>query len=84
MASNDIAVRPSNHEITLKGNEIIYYNQSDSSTSKHRIRRVQVQTVRAPTQTTTVWPGDYLEVNIPASLSSEEVVAIEPRRDMKV
>ena len=43
MASNDIAVRPSNHEITLKGNEIIYYNQSDSSMSKHRIRRAQAK-----------------------------------------
>ena len=43
-----------------------------------------MQRVRAPTQTTTVWPGDYLEVNLPASPSSEEVVAIEPRCDMRV
>ena len=83
MMVNDVAVRPSRHEIVIREKEVLYYGPTAPPTTSHTIRRTQAHMIRAPPRITTVWPGEYLEVDVPASLSSEEIIAIEPRSDLK-
>jgi hypothetical protein len=75
MITNDIAVRPAKSEITIKQSEVITYGVAPTSSTQHAVRRVQ--------STLTVWPGEAVEVKLPAELQDEEVVAVEPRIDTK-
>ena len=34
-------------------------------------------------QNTTLWPGDYLEVDVPPELNRGALIAVEPRTDIK-
>lgn len=53
-----------------------------TSSDRHAIRRAHV--LRAPAKTTTVWPGEFIEIDLPEDMSSSgEIFAIEPHFDTR-
>lgn len=76
MEHNDISVRPAKRLLTIGGDLTYSYGSSPSQNTQHSVRRAH--TLRAPA-TTTIWPGDYIEVNIPNEVSSsDQCFAVEP------
>ena len=56
-----------------------YESPTTQSAGTSTVRRAQVHVIRVPDTTTTLWPGDHMEVTVPVSMS--EIVAVEPRYD---
>ena len=55
---------------------------TDSSRMSHSVRRMQAHVLRGPTQTTTIWPGEYIELPLPDTMfPNDDSFAIEPRSD---
>ncbi len=78
MELNDIAIRPAKHQITLGNGTTVLYGSQDQKTTHHTVRRAHV--LRSPKSPTTIWPGDYLEVSLPAELTcTDDLFALEPR-----
>ena len=72
--------RPAKSQITI-GETVIHYGDDNANRSQcHTIRRAQAYVLRAPASSTTVWPGDYIELSIPSVLD-DLVVAVEPSND---
>ena len=42
------------------------------------MRRAQCYTLRAPSSTTVLWPGDYVELNVPPDLGEDHALALQP------
>ena len=74
MESNDITIRPAKRQVILKDNTVSEYGSSRKSNMHHSIRRAHV--LRAPAQTSTIWPGEYIEVDAPED--RDQTFAIEP------
>ena len=55
-----------------------------SPTASHAVRRAQCYTLRAPPSTTVLWPGDYVELDVPPDLGEDCVLALQPRTDTPV
>ncbi len=79
MASNDIAVRPAKQEIIIAGSDIVAYGSCNTPSKYHAVRCCQL--LRAPSTSTTVWPGSFLELDVPPDFPSDAQLAIEPRTD---
>ena len=79
MTHNDISVRPAKQQINIKGCDPIKYGPSTSDQMENRIRRAQAFVLKA--KSCTVWPGSFVEFDIPVDFNSDSVVAIEPRTD---
>ena len=78
MEMNDVSIRPARRQVTL-GDGIVYeYGASGRLQSHHSIRRASI--LRAPNKSTTVWPGDFLEIEVPHA-DYDNTYAIEPRFD---
>ena len=48
------------------------------------MRRAQIFTLRAPPPATVVWPGEYLELDIPPDLGDDRILAIQQRTDTPI
>ena len=81
MEVNDVTVRPAKREITFKGDTVYQYGPNRKSPGPHAIRRTHAHLLRAPSSDTTVWPGDFIEVQMPASFGNDAGIALEPRID---
>ena len=81
MTSNDISLRPAKHQIVIGNSNIIHYGQTNRNATEHRIRRTQVFVLRSAPSSTVVWPGSFVEVDIPSVLDPESTLAVEPRCD---
>ena len=83
MTSNDITIRPAKTQISLGDGTTWSYaslSKVTPDTATHSVRRAQV--IRAPSVQTIIWPGEYIEVDVPPELSSDEIpLALEPRSD---
>ncbi|XP_070569281.1 uncharacterized protein [Ptychodera flava] len=78
MEANDISIRPARRQVTL-GDGSTYTYGSNPQTTLNTIRRACV--LRAPTQPTTIWPGDFIEMDITGDFHrSDETFALEPHR----
>ncbi|CAC5413329.1 unnamed protein product [Mytilus coruscus] len=77
MEKNDIYIRPARRQVLI-GNDCIYkYGSSANETSNYAVHRARV--ARAPSDATILWPGDYIDVKIPADMvSTDDVFFIEP------
>ena len=64
MEINDVAIHPAKRSISLADGTTYTYGMTDNALNRHAIRRAHV--LRAPSTNTTVWPGEYVEVNLPA------------------
>ena len=82
MTTNDIAVRPAKNQIRIDEIVIHYGAENVNRPQYHKIRRAQTYVLRAPPVSTTVWPGEYIQLSIPSALN-DLVVAVEPRYDQK-
>ena len=85
MENNDITIRPAKHEIILSdGTTYVYGTQSTNHKPNHQsVRRAHV--LRAPSEATTIWPGDYIEVELPQEMSTcDSTFALEPRTDTHI
>ena len=80
MASNDISIRPAKREITAD-DKTYYYGESVSNKQSHSIRRTQTIPLRSPPATTTIWPGDFVEISTENEKLPDPCIAIEPRID---
>jgi hypothetical protein len=80
MKSNDITIRPAKNQIILEDDTIITYGPEKRSPSQHTVRRAHV--LRGPPQSTNIWPGAYLEVDLPEDFAEpDSAFALEPRTD---
>ena len=77
MITNDISVRPSRQQITIKDSNVIYYGSESLESTENHIRPTQALVIRAPSSPTVVCPGDYLELDIPADINPDTTLAIE-------
>ena len=80
MEVNDVHTRPSRHEVRIGDSAVLHYGSSSDQNKPPTIRRACV--LHAPAQASTIWPGEYLEVEIPTSvMSPDATVALEPRAE---
>ncbi|CAC5394087.1 unnamed protein product [Mytilus coruscus] len=80
MEKNDISIRPARRQVLI-GNDCIYkYGSSANGTSNCAVRRAHV--ARAPSDATTLWPGDYIDVKIHTDMvSTDDIFFIEPNNN---
>ncbi len=81
---NDITVRPARQLVRLADGTIYRYGTAISEEELHTTKRVHAHILRAPATPTTVWPGEFLEVDIPIGMHTDEPIAVEPRYDSPV
>ena len=81
MCTNDISIRPAKHEILIGGIEHVNYGSSKSDSPSNRVRRTQAFVLRAQSTSSVVWPGSFIELNVPSDIGPEDTVAIEPKHD---
>ncbi|RLC16966.1 MAG: hypothetical protein DRI57_10490 [Deltaproteobacteria bacterium] len=84
LSLNDISIRTAKHHVILSDGTIYPYCSSGVTSSPHAVRRTCAQVVRAPSTSTTIWPGEYMEVQVPDEVSDELSFALEPRIDSSV
>ena len=78
MEINDITVRPAKHQVILGNGTTYAYGSCKDKTTQHTVRRTHV--IHAPSISSTVWPGEYIEVNLPDDMIGiDDDFAIEPR-----
>ena len=76
MEINDVAIRPAKRSISLADGTTYTYGTTDNALNRH------AHVLRAPSTNTTVWPGEYMEVNLHADLFvADSTFALEPRFD---
>ncbi|KAJ8388921.1 hypothetical protein AAFF_G00126770 [Aldrovandia affinis] len=75
MEKNDVSIRPAKHQICL-GDDVYRYGTYHTSTDRHAVQRAHV--LRAPAKST-VWPGEYIELDLPPDLCDVDgELAVEP------
>jgi hypothetical protein len=80
MEHNDVGIRPAKRQVILGDGSVYDYGSNTNPAQSHKVRRAHV--LRAPSNNTTVWPGDYIELEIPQEYSTiDTTYALEPRRD---
>lgn len=78
MSCNDISVRPAKQQIIIANCESICYGQSKSDSTTNRVRRTQAFVLRSQPVSTTIWPGCYVELDIPPDINPDCILAVEP------
>ena len=79
METNDIAVRPAKRQVILGDGSIHNYGSHQPAAVSSAARRAIV--LRSPSSSTTIWPGEFLEVDLPSDAPRDSVYALEPRTD---
>ena len=79
METNDIAVRPAKRQVILGNGSIISYGSQHPATVNSAARRAIV--LRSPPKSMTVWPGEFVEVDLPSDVPPDSEYALEPRTD---
>ena len=83
MEPNYITIRPVKHLITLSSGTTYTYGSTQTSLNRHAVRRALV--LRASSTTTTIWPGEFVEVTLPKDICcSDATFALKPRTDAPV
>ena len=85
LITNDITVPPAKCQVRIQDSKIIHYEPTgDTTTGSHAVRLAQSFTLCAPSSETVVWPGAYLELDIPPDLGDDRILALQPRTDTPV
>ena len=79
METNDIAVRPAKRQVILHNGSIVSYGSPHPATVNPAARRAIV--LRSPPTSMTVWPGEFVEVDLPHDVPTDSEYALEPRTD---
>jgi len=77
LITNDITVRPAKCQVRIQDSEVIHYEPTDDTTA-------QIFILHAPSSTTVVWPGEYLELDIPPDLGDDGILVLTPRTDTPI
>ena len=76
---NNIGIFPARNEILFgDGTTLCYKNRSSTSTTSSMRCAI---VLRAPPQSVTVWPGDFIEVDLPPECANNATYALEARSD---
>ena len=75
---NDITLRVKNKWVILSDGTKYTYGTPERDDEHHSINRVQAHVLRSP-RTTTIWPGEYLELVLPEGVAKGGPLALEPR-----
>ena len=78
MEVNDIAVRPARRQVII-GESTYQYGSTIKDSSDKAVRRAVV--LRSPPTSTTVWPGEFLELGLPDDIPTDSEYTLEPRMD---
>ena len=65
MALNDISVRPSLQQISIQDSHISYYGAEGPDPPQNHVRRTQSHVLRASPSSTVIWPGEYIDIQLP-------------------
>lgn len=79
MEANDVAVRPAKREVLLSNGSVYTYGSKSPPSPLPTVRRAFV--LRAPAPSKTVWPAEFLEVQLPDDAPPDSEYALEPRTD---
>ena len=79
MEANDITVRPAKREVMLRDGTTYTYGSSPPAEANIAARRAFVLRAHAPSKT--IWPGDFLEIQLPDDAKPDSEYEIEPRTD---
>ena len=79
MEKNDVAVRPAKQQVILGDGKCYTYGSCNVQPVNTTARRAMV--LRAPPNSTVVWPGDFVEVALPSAAPPDSDYALEPRMD---
>lgn len=79
MERNDVAVRPAKKQVLLGDGTVYPYGSSPNQGNQMAARYAFL--IRAPPSSQTIWPGDFLEVQLPDDAPPDCEYAIEPRSD---
>ena len=82
MESNDITIRPAKREVILGDGTCYYYGSRNNQSTDVSARYAFL--LRAPPTSQTIWPGEYLEVELPDDAPPDCDYALEPRIDTPV
>ena len=77
MEANEIAVRPAKRKVLLGNGSVYTYGSKSPPSPLPPVRRAFV--LRAPAPSKTVWPGEFLEVQLPDDAPPDSEYALEPR-----
>ena len=80
MESNDVAVRPAKRQVILGDGTIHNYGSQQPVTISSAAHRAIV--LRSSPSSTTVWPGEFLEVELPGDAPPDSMYALEPQMDV--
>ena len=81
MTANDIAIHPARQEIIIDESLKINYGPLSDPSSANRIRRTQAYVLRSKSCSTVVWPGNYIELELPFDLDPDGIISKESRTD---
>ena len=79
MEANDVTVRPAKREVLLGNGSTYTYRSQAPLSPPTTVRRAFV--LRARSSSKTVWPGEFLEVQLPDDAPPDSAYALEPRTD---
>lgn len=82
MALNDVFVRPAKYQVLIGDNTVCSYAHNPLKNVSHPNVRL-TYLLRGPPSQTAVWPGDYIELELPDEIKGRDDIAIEPRVDAK-
>ena len=77
--TNDISIRPAKRQVTIGDGTIYVYGSEAPAVTSTAARRAIV--LPAPPTSTTIWPGVFVEVNLPDDAPPNCDYALEPRSD---
>lgn len=77
MENNDIAIRPSRCQVLIGNDSVYQYKFSDTEMQRHAVRRTHI--VRTPSESTTLFPGEFVEAELPSEMAhSDSTFSVEP------
>jgi dUTPase len=79
MRDNDVHIRPAKSEVSI-GEGVTYSYDGRASQGDLKVRRTQTSLIRA-TKTMTVWPGEFIQVDVPMEHRDSAEFVVEPRLD---
>ena len=79
METNDISNRPAKRQVTIGDGPTYAYGSQAPAVTSTATRRAII--LRAPPTSTTIWPGDFVEINLPDEALPDCEYTLEPRSD---
>ena len=77
LMTNDITLRPAKQQVILGNSETVSYASTKQFKDYSGIRRASAHLLRADSSST-LWPGEYIDLTLPSHVNPEETLALEP------